>query len=154
MRLDNPFNLFVEQVRDLYSAECQLMQAMPRAERRVNDLPLRTLLGSHLAETQEHAARLERIGQTMGFDCGGKRCLGMQGLLKETDEALGFGGAPSLVDAAIVNAARRIESYEIVMYEGLLALARQLDATDAAELLEQTLAEENQANEQLASIVE
>ena len=154
MRLDNPLQLFAEQIRDAYSAECQLIHAMPRAERRVTDSPLRSLLGRHWEETQEHAARLERIGQVLGFDCGGKRCAGMQGLLKETDEAMGYGGDAALVDSAIVGAARRIECYEIATYESLLSLAAQLDNSEVTELLQETLAEENRADEDLAAITE
>lgn len=153
MRLDSPEMLLQEMVAELYSAETQLILALPRAAARAVNPALQSALASHLTETREHARRLEQIGELMGFACGGGRSLAMQGLLKQSEDMMGYGGDPQLTDTALISACRRIEHYEIAAYESLQALAQAAGLGDVVELVESTLEEEDKADATLESIV-
>lgn len=150
MRLDDAKALFVEMVRDLYSAETQLTLALPRVAVRVHSPVLRAGLEDHLRETETHVARLEAIADALAFSPGGRICLGMAGLLKEGDDAMGYGGDPKLVDAAIICACRKIEHYEMAAYHGLLGVAEMMgDITNIRQAITATLREEEAAEDAL-----
>ncbi len=150
MRLDDAKALFVEMVRDLYSAETQLTLALPRVAVRVQSPSLRTGLENHLRETETHVSRLESIADALDFSPGGRVCLGMAGLLKEGDDAMGYGGDPKLVDAAIICACRKVEHYEMVAYHALLGVAEMMgDMPSVRQAITATLREEEGAEETL-----
>lgn len=150
MYLEAPEDLFRELVQFMYNAECQLVITLPRVAGRAQSDQLRSLIEQHHAETIAHADRLAEVAASLGFDCGGKVCLAMQGLLKEGDELSGYGGPPEIVDRIIIGASRRVEHFEIAAYTDLLELAREFAAGDAVQLLQQTLREEQAADEKLA----
>lgn len=151
MRLDSPLMLLTDQVRMLYSAECLLTISLPRVAMRAQSPDLRRLVEAHLEQTRQHASRLEQVAGDMGFSCGGGCSHAMKGLLMEGEEVLGYGGPPELVDQAIIAASQRIEHYEISAYKSLIKLVRSMGAgaPAAAELLGQTLREEQDADKQL-----
>lgn len=150
MRLDDAKSLFVEMVRDLYSAETQLTLALPRVAIRAQSPTLRTGLENHMRETEAQVARLEAIAQELDFSPGGRVCIGMAGLLKEGEDAMGYGGDPSLVDEAIICACRKVEHYEIAAYHGLLGVAEMMgDMPNVRQAITATLREEEGADEAL-----
>lgn len=151
MRLDDAKALFVEMVRDLYSAETQLTLALPRVAVRVQSPSLRTGLENHLRETETHVTRLEAIAEELAFSPGGRVCIGMAGILKEGDDAMGYGGDPRLVDAAIICACRKVEHYEMAAYHGLLSVAEAMgDLPNIRQQITATLREEEAAERTLS----
>src|SRR5581483_6756430 len=104
MRLDHDLDLITQMVQGLYDAENQLVLALPRVATRAAHPELQNGLREHLAETMEHSKRLEQVAEALGIPCAGRRCLAMQGILKEGEEIMGFGGAEQLVDTALIGA--------------------------------------------------
>jgi ferritin-like metal-binding protein YciE len=153
--LENLDALFVSELKDLYSAEHQLIKALPKLVKAADNLQLRNAFSMHLTQTEEHARRIEEI-----FSAGlegspkGKKCAAMEGLVEEGKEIIENGGAPDVVDAALIGAAQRVEHYEIAGYGTARAHAQQLGYANAARLLEATLHEESAANDKLTEIAE
>lgn len=154
MALESVHELLLEELRDLYHAEQQLVKALPKIAARASTPSLRDALRSHLRETEGHVARLERAFTTLGERPTGKRCRGMEGLLDEGEELIGEKGAEAIRDAAIIAAAQRVEHYEIAGYGCAVGFARLLGHQDVAALLEETLAEEQAADEKLSGIAQ
>jgi len=148
-------NLFVSELKDLYSAENQLIKALPKMAKAADNPQLRDAFTSHLKQTEEHARRIEEIFSA-GLDGTprGKKCVAMEGLVDEGKEIIDDGGAPDVVDAALIGAAQRVEHYEIAGYGTARAHAQQLGYANAARLLEQTLSEESAADEKLSQIAQ
>ncbi|MFN0102147.1 MAG: ferritin-like domain-containing protein [Bryobacteraceae bacterium] len=138
-------DLFTAEIKDLYSAEKQLIKALPKMVAGANDPELKAGLKAHLEETKEQAARLERIAEMLGTKASGKLCKGMEGLVAEGSEALSEDGTPAVLDLGIIGAACRVEHYEMAGYMCAIALAEQLGHTEAVNLLNESLAEENSA---------
>jgi len=155
MPLETLNDLFVNELKDLYSAEHQLIKALPKMVKSADNMQLSNAFALHLTQTEEHARRIEEI-----FSAGlegspkGKKCAAMEGLLVEGKEVLDEEGAPDVKDAALIGAAQRVEHYEIAAYGTARAHAQQLGYANAARLLEQTLHEESSANEKLTQIAE
>jgi ferritin-like metal-binding protein YciE len=154
MSLDSMQALFLEELKDVYHAEKQLVQALPSLARAAQNSELRQAFGAHFEETEVHVDRLERIFKDLGQAARGKRCKGMEGLIEEGKEIMEQKGEASVVDAALISAAQRVEHYEIAAYGCLRSYARLLGYQTAVELLEQTLAEEEAADEKLTAIGE
>ncbi|HVZ92957.1 MAG TPA: DUF892 family protein [Phycisphaerales bacterium] len=153
MRLDSPVDLMAKIIQKLYSAENQLILALPRVIGRSPSLSLADALENHLAETRGHATRLERMADILDVPCSGARSYAMEGILKEgEEEALGFGGDETLVDSAMVAACQAVEHYEISQYRALKELAKKVGANEIVELADATLKEEEQASKKLAEI--
>jgi len=148
-------NLFVSELKDLYSAENQLIKALPKMAKAADNPQLREAFTSHLRQTEEHARRIEEIFSA-GLDGTprGKKCVAMEGLVDEGKEIIDDGGAPDVVDAALIGAAQLVEHYEIAGYGTARAHAQQLGYANAARLLEQTLSEESAADEKLSQIAQ
>lgn len=144
-------DVFEEQIKDLSSAEDQLVQALPKIARAADHDNLREAVNSHLEETHGHVERLERIKRDLGIS-GSLKCKGMEGLLAEGEEILGKQGDPAAKDAAIIGAAQRVEHYEIAAYGTARTLAGELGYSDAKDLLSQTLKEKSDADERLTKI--
>jgi len=148
-------DLFVDELKDLYSAENQLIKALPKLAKAADNPQLRDAFNMHLRQTEEHARRIEEI-----FSAGlegsprGKKCAGMEGLLAEGKEVMDEKGAPDVMDAAMIGAAQRVEHYEMAAYGTARAHAQQLGYANAARVLQQTLQEESAANEKLTQIAE
>jgi ferritin-like metal-binding protein YciE len=152
MQLQTLHDLFVEQLQDLYSAETQLVDALPKLANASSHEELRDAFEQHLAETREHVSRLEELFTQLGEKPGSEKCKGMEGLIKEGDEILELQGDPSVIDAALIAAAQRVEHYEMAGYGTVKTLAGHLDLDDAEDILERTLNEEKKADELLTKI--
>jgi ferritin-like metal-binding protein YciE len=146
--------LLTEELKDLYSAEKQILKALPKIVRATTTDTLRAALEDHLEETEGHVERLEEIFEYLDMKPGRKKCKGMEGLLEEGDEHFTEQEEGALRDAAIIAAAQRVEHYEIAAYGTALAYARELGIDEAANLLEATLEEERGADERLTEIAE
>jgi ferritin-like metal-binding protein YciE len=141
--------LFVEQIRDVYDAEKQLVKALPRLAKAAQSEELADALNTHLEETQNQVSRLEKVFQMVKTAPKGKPCKGMKGLLEEGNEAIQEEDKGPMRDLAIIAGCQRVEHYEISAYGTIRTLAEHLELEDAVELLQQTEDEEKQADEKL-----
>jgi ferritin-like metal-binding protein YciE len=144
--------LYVDEVRDLYDAELQLVKALPKMAAKANSDELRSGFEEHLEQTKEHARRLERILEALGEPVKGKKCKGMQGVVAEGSEVMSEDFRGALLDSALIGAAQRVEHYEIAAYGTVHAFATVLGEEEAASLLEQTLNEEKETNQKLTKL--
>jgi len=147
-------DLFVDQLRDLYSAEDQIIQALPQMAQAASSSELKTAFQQHLEQTRNHKQRLDRIFSTLNASSSGQKCEGMEGLLKEGQEAFQISGDALVKDAALIAAAQRVEHYEMAGYGTVRTFADQLGFSDAKDLLQQTLNEEGEADKKLTSLAE
>jgi ferritin-like metal-binding protein YciE len=154
MEMNSIETLLNEQLRDLYSAEGQLLKALPKMARKASNESLREAFEDHLEETKVHITRLQEIGETLGIKLGGHKCKAMEGLIEEGSEMLEADGEDAVIDAGLVAAAQRVEHYEISAYGTARALANRVGEEQVAELLGQTLDEESAADEKLTQICE
>jgi len=154
MKVESLRDLYLEQLQDLYNAEQQLIKALPKMAKAATSEELKTAIENHLEETKVQAKRIETICQQMGEKASGKKCKAMEGLIKEGAETMGEDMEDSLMDAALIADAQRVEHYEIAGYGCVHAYATRLGEEEAAELLAQTLAEEKAADTKLNEIAE
>ena len=152
MQLQSLHDLLVEQLQDLYSAETQLVQALPEMMAAASHDELRQAFQHHLDETRDHVSRLDEIFGQLGVTRSGETCEGMQGLIREGQKVIGAQGEPAVRDAALIAAAQRVEHYEIAGYGTVRTLADHLDLDEAKDLLDQTLSEEGAADKLLTKI--
>ncbi len=144
-------DVFADQIEDLYSAETQLVEALPKIASAAGDGELREAIKNHLEQTRQHVERLSRIKSDLSINAA-QRCKGMAGLLAEGDETVGESGHGAARDAAIIAAAQRVEHYEIAAYGTARTLAGELGYGDAKKLLNETLDEESAADKLLTKI--
>jgi ferritin-like metal-binding protein YciE len=154
MKLPTIARLFEDQIKDIYSAENQLVKALPKMAKKASTQGLKQAITSHLEETKNQVKRLDQIGESLGIKLTGKKCKAMEGLIEEGAEILEADGPGPVIDAALIVAAQRVEHYEISAYGSARAFAKHLGHEDIVELLETTLDEESAADEKLASISE
>lgn len=154
MPLGSMQDLYVEELRDLYSAERQIMTALPKMAKSAGHEKLRTAFEEHLEVTKEQVRRLETIFDNLGQKPTGKECKGMKGLIEEGSEILEEEGDPDVKDAAMIAAAQRIEHYEIAAYGTVRTYANQLGLRDHVELLQRTLDEEGSTDKRLTQLAE
>jgi len=147
-------DLYVDHLKDLYSAETQLVKALPQMSKAADSRELKRALEYHLEQTRKQVSRLEEIFAERKGSPRGKKCVGMEGLIKEGQEVLHSDMSGSVRDAALIAAAQRVEHYEIAGYGTARAYADILGDKKAISLLGTTLEEESQANEKLTSIAE
>jgi ferritin-like metal-binding protein YciE len=152
MSLDTIEDVFVEQLADLYSAERQLVAALPKVQQAATDDGLREALANHLQETRSHVERLETIFGQLSRPVPMETCEGMKGLLAEGEKIIGMPGENSAKDAALIGAAQRVEHYEIAAYGTARALADELNLGEARDLLDRTLDEEGRADKMLSQL--
>jgi ferritin-like metal-binding protein YciE len=152
MQLNTLNDVLEEQLTDLYSAEQQLITALPKMAQGASNAELRQAFETHLQETRGHFERLQELLPTLGIQAGGETCEAMQGLIKEGDKIVQAQGDPTAKDAALIAAAQRVEHYEIAAYGTARTLADQLDLDDAKDILDQTLDEESHADSLLTKI--
>ena len=151
-----PTNLreaLVDEIKDIYNAEKQIVKALPKIAKCAASDELREAFESHLEETRNQVSRLERVFELLDEKPRGKHCAGMAGIIEEGSDVLGEEASP-VVDAMIIAAAQRAEHYEIAAYGTVAAWAEGLGYTDAAELLRETLDEEKTADETLTGLAE
>jgi len=154
MSLDSLQSLFLEELKDIYHAEKQLVRALPRLAKAATAPELQDAITSHLEETEGHVERIEQIFKELGQPARGKRCKGMEGLIEEGKEIMEEEGEPAVIDAALIAGAQRVEHYEIAAYGCLRTYAELLGLDKAAKLLSDTLAEEEATDKKLNSIAE
>src|SRR5690554_2332592 len=153
-RLANYEDLLKAEVQDLYSAEKQFLQALPKVANAASNAKLRQALEKHVGVTEKQIERLEQIAMELGVKLNGKKCIGAEALIKEGEELIKEGGDPDVLDAGLIGAAQRMEHYEIAGYGTLAALAKKVGNKKAAQLAAKTLDEEKDADEQLSQIAE
>ena len=150
-KITNLRELFAEQLQDLYSAETQLVEALPKMEKAAFAKPLKAGFKTHLAQTKEHAKRLERILKKLKVETGGKTCRAMQGLIKEGSQMIHENALPEVKDAGLIAAAQRVEHYEIAGYGTVRTFAQLMGEREIAATLAQTLKEEADTDKKLTA---
>ena len=154
MALENLKQLYVEQLRDLYSAENQILEALPLMAERAAHPELKSGFEMHQRQTEEHARRLERIADDLGEKIKGETCEAMKGLIKEGQKMMKERGSDDVRDAGLIAAAQRVEHYEIAGYGTARTFARLLGREQDAALLQQTLDEEGDTDHKLTALAE
>jgi ferritin-like metal-binding protein YciE len=151
----NPLQeLLVDQLKDLYSAENQIVKALPKMAKSASSPELRRAFERHLEETKRQVERLNQIGQALGIRLTGKKCKGMEGLIEEGKELMGEDFEDDVLDAGLIGAAQKVEHYEIAAYGTARTHAEMLGFTKAARLLQQTLDEEAATDKKLTTLAE
>jgi ferritin-like metal-binding protein YciE len=147
-------DLFMDGLKDIYYVENQIVKTLPKLIEEASDAALKKGLKQHLVETEEQVLRLEQVFEMLGESAQGKRCPGIDGILKEGDEVLGNVDGRTATNAAIVAAAQAVEHYEITRYGTLIAWATELDKEEVVPLLDRNLREEKAADKKLTAIAE
>ena len=154
MQMDSFEKLYLDQLKDAYNAEKQLVKALPKMSKAATSPELRTALDEHLDVTRRQVERLEEIFQDLGKPASGKTCKGMSGIIEEGQELLQEDGDPEVIDAGIIAATQRVEHYEMATYGTLRTFAEMRGDAKAARVLEEILNEEKEADERLTRIAE
>lgn len=149
VKLKNLNDLFIEQLQDLYSAEVQLVKALPKMAKAANDDMLREAFEEHLDQTKVHVERLESIFERLDENPKGKACKAMKGLVEEGDEMIEEKAEPAVKDAGLIAAAQRLEHYEIASYGCVRTYAELLGDLESAQILQTTLDEEGETDKRL-----
>lgn len=152
MQLDSLQALYIEGLRDLYSAELQIVKALPKLQKGATSTQLKDAFTAHLEQSREHVARLERICDELGISPKGKHCKGMEGLLAEGADLLAEDAHPDVMDAGLISSAQHVEHYEIAGYGTLRTYAQLLGHDAQATLLGETLKEEEQTDQLLTGL--
>lgn len=151
-KLNSPRDLLVHELKDLYSAENQLMKALPRMAKAAESEELKEAFTRHLEQTEEQIQRLEKIGKQLGETMKGKKCKAMEGLVEEGKETMEEEGEPVMLDLALIGAAQKVEHYEIAGYGTARTLAELAGEEDIAEILQETLDEEGETDKLLTKL--
>jgi len=154
MKLETLRDLYVEQLHDLYSAETQLVKALPKMAKAASHSQLQRAFQTHLSQTEQHVQRLEQLFQQFGAKPKSQTCKGMEGLIAEGEEMIKMKGDPAAIDAGLIATAQRVEHYEIAGYGCVRTYAQQLGDQKAVQLLQQTLNEEGATDKQLTQLAE
>ena len=154
LKLDNLRDLFMEELRDLYNAENQLVKALPKMAKAASDAKLKQAFTDHLEQTRGHVSRLEEIFEALDEKPEGETCQAMEGLIKEGSQFVEARGDSVVIDSGLIGAAQRVEHYEMAGYGTARSLAQRIGEEDAAELLQETLDEEGEADRLLTEIAE
>jgi len=144
--------LYVDELKDLYNAENQLVKALPKMAKASSSEELRQGFEQHLEQTRGHVERLEKIFESLDESPKGKKCAGMEGLVKEGSEVMDEDFDGALMDAALIGAAQRVEHYEIAAYGTVAEFAKLLGENEHVSLLEETLQEEKETDEKLTEL--
>lgn len=152
MALDSMYELLMEQLQDMYHAENQLVQALPRLARAARTPPLRKAFEAHLLQTEDQVCRLEQVFAELGVAPRGRRCKGMEGLLEEAKDLMALEGNEAVIDAGLISAAQRVEHYEMAAYRSLVDFAELLGERQVAAVLRVSLEEETAADQGLRLI--
>lgn len=145
-------DLYIDELRDIYSAETQMVKALPKMAKAATSEELRSGFEEHLEQTRGHVSRLEQIFEALNEKPTGKKCAGMEGLVKEGGEMISEDFPGNVKDAGLIGAAQRVEHYEIAAYGTVRAFAELLNERKAVDLLTQTLEEEKETDEKLTQL--
>lgn len=154
MKMKTLKDLYVEELRDLYSAESQILKALPKMAKAASSSELQAAFTEHLEQTKGHVSRLEQVFEALGEKPTGKTCKAMQGLVAEGEELISEKPEPTVLDAGLIAAAQRVEHYEMAGYGTVRTFASQLGEKAAAKLLQQTLDEEGETDKKLTGLAE
>jgi ferritin-like metal-binding protein YciE len=154
MSMESLQDLFVDQLKDIYNAENQLVKALPKMAKSATSPELKTAFQNHLEETRGHVERLEQIFEKLGEKPGGKTCKAMKGLVEEGSEMMDEDAEAPIMDAGLIAAAQRVEHYEIAAYGCVRNFAKLLNHNEMARILQQTLDEEGAADKKLSKLAE
>ena len=146
--------LYLHELKDLYSAETQILDALPEMIKKASHAQLKRGFQEHYQQTEQQKQRLEKIGEMLGENLDGMLCVGMKGLLKEGEKAMEEFKDSDVLDAALIAAAQRVEHYEMAGYGCARTYAHMLGLTDQAELLQRTLDEEGDTDHKLTELAE
>jgi len=152
MKLKSLEDLLADQLKDLYSAENQLVKALPKMAKAATNPDLKAGFTEHLEQTKGQVTRLEQICKQLGVNPKGKKCAAMEGLIEEGKELMEEDAAPGVLDAGLIAAAQKVEHYEIASYGSARAWAEKLGLTQAVRLLSETLDEEKETDEKLTQL--
>jgi ferritin-like metal-binding protein YciE len=154
MQLKSLDDLFVTELKDLYSAEKQLLKALPKMAKAATSKALQNGFTKHLKQTEGHVSRLEKVFEELGVSPRGKKCVAMEGLIEEGQDIIDEDAEPDVKDAALISAAQHVEHYEIAGYGCARTYANLLNHKRAATLLQQTLDEEGETDKTLTKLAE
>ncbi|HWB84284.1 MAG TPA: ferritin-like domain-containing protein [Bryobacteraceae bacterium] len=154
MKLQSLHDLYINELYDLYNAEKQILKALPKMIDSASHSELRSGLSEHMEQTREHVRRLERIFQMHNVEIKDEKCEGIQGILEEGKDIIKHDENKNVLDAAIIAAAQKVEHYEMASYGSVRTWARQMGHQQAADLLQQTLNEEGEADKKLTTVAE
>jgi ferritin-like metal-binding protein YciE len=152
MKLETLKDLYLEELKDVYDAEHQIIKALPKMAKAASSEALRAAFGQHRELTEGHIERLEEVFERLGVRPKGKKCKGMEGLIEEAKELMSEDAVEDVRDAGLVASAQRVEHYEIAVYGTLRAYAEQLGFDEDADLLQETLDEEKETDQQLSDL--
>jgi ferritin-like metal-binding protein YciE len=152
MSMDNLRELYVEELKDLYSAENQILKAMPRMIKSASDARLKRSFTKHEAQTRKQVKRLEQICRELGEKPTGKKCVGMEGLIQEAKDLISEKPEPAVLDAGLIAAAQHVEHYEMAGYGTARTWAKLLGYEKQQQLLQATLDEEQATDLQLTEL--
>jgi ferritin-like metal-binding protein YciE len=153
-KLKSLHDLYVSELKDLYSAENQILKALPKMARAATSSQLQQAFEEHLQQTQMQVERLDRIFGRLGAKPTGRKCQGMAGLIEEGSEMMGENMEPDVMDAALIVSAQKVEHYEMAGYGSVRTFAQMLGDREAAQLLQQTLDEEGETDKKLSQLAE
>ena len=154
MELDTLRKLYIDELKDLYSAEKQLIKALPKMARAATSPELKQAFQTHLEQTRGQVERLDRVFETLEASPRGKKCVGMEGLIEEANELIGEDPEPEVLDAGLISKAQHVEHYEMAGYGTVRAYAELLGENEQAALLQETLDEEGEADKLLTGLAE
>jgi len=154
MSMDSLKDLYIDELKDLYNAENQLLKALPKMAKKASAPELKRAFQDHLLQTEGHVNRLEKIFKGLGEKPTGKTCKAMKGLVEEGKEIIEEDGDDSVLDAALIGAAQRVEHYEIAGYGVVRTFASLLGENTAVDLLQRTLNEEGETDKKLTALAE
>ena len=154
MRLDSLQKLYIEELRDLYSAENQILKALPKMAKAASSPQLKAAFNEHLKQTEGHVDRLETIFKKLDKSPKGKTCKAMEGLVEEGSELMKENIEPTILDAGLIAAAQRVEHYEMAGYGTVRTYAQHLKNEEAVRLLQETLDEEGATDKKLTQLAE
>ncbi len=152
MKLETLKDLYLEQLRDVYNAEKQLVEALPEMVEKASHSELKEAFESHLEETRTHVERLEGIFASLAESAQGEKCEAMEGLIEEAQELLEKEAEADVLDAGLISSAQRVEHYEIAAYGTLATYAETLGRSEDHDILGETLSEEKEADQKLTRI--
>jgi ferritin-like metal-binding protein YciE len=154
MKLNTLHDLYLNELKDLYNCEQQILKALPKMAEAASSPDLRRAFQKHLDQTKTQAGRLEQIFQKLGQPAKGQKCKGIEGIIKEGENLMDEDAPPAVSDAALIASAQRVEHYEVAGYGTARSFARRLGFEDHARLLQETLTEEGETDRELTSLAD
>jgi ferritin-like metal-binding protein YciE len=154
MKLESLRTLYLDELKDAYDFEHQILDALPKMEKAATADELKGAFREHRTQTQQHVQRLEQVFRSLGAQAERKTCKGMKGVIAEGEEYVKARGDRDTIDASLISAAQRVEHYEMAVYGTLREYARVLGAADQGRLLQQTLDEEKKTDQKLTQLAE